>query len=34
MRRVFLTGLAANALLLGLFIVAMCANTWYWRTFP
>lgn len=34
MRKVFWTGLATNAVLLGLFIMGMALDTWYWRTFP
>lgn len=34
MRRAFWAGLAVNMLLLGLFIISIALNTWYWRTFP
>lgn len=34
MRKAFWAGLAVNVLLLGLFIMAMAVNTWYWRTLP
>jgi len=30
----FLRGLAANAILVGLVVISIAANTWYYRTFP